>query len=88
MLWDAPDRLPNNCWKPSVPDLYRYSLSQNCVDICLTGWRNRSEIDQAISALEKGKLTTQEINYLNLYGDLHRQRITLNESNSKQLIYQ
>ena len=71
-LWEPPARLPQGCWQPSVPDLYRYSLSQNCVDVCLTGWQRRDEIDAAIAALSKGKLTPAELDYLNLYGDLHR----------------
>jgi len=33
--WDAPAELLDTCWRPSVPD--RYSLSQNCVDVCLMG---------------------------------------------------
>ncbi|MDZ8106216.1 MAG: aldo/keto reductase [Nostoc sp. DedQUE12a] len=73
-LWHAPRGLPANCWQPSVPDLYRYSLSQNSVDIALAGWRNRQEVDAAINGVRKGKLTPAEIDYLNLYGDLHRNR--------------
>jgi predicted aldo/keto reductase-like oxidoreductase len=88
VLWDVPPSLPNNCWIPSVPDLYRYSLSQNSVDVCLTGWQNRGEIDQAIASIKKGKLTPSEIDYLNLYGDLHRQRISVNDLDFNRLIYQ
>lgn len=36
LLWKAPELLPAKCWQPTVPDLYRYSLTQNCVDVCLT----------------------------------------------------
>ncbi|MGM3308781.1 aldo/keto reductase [Anabaena sp. WFMT] len=71
-LWEVPSGLADGCWRPSVPDLYRYSLSQNCVDVCLTGMRYRNEIDAAITSLEKGNLTPEELDYLNLYGDLHR----------------
>lgn len=68
---EAPAALPKKYWRPSVPDLYRYSLSQNCVDLCLTGFQKRSEIDAAIKGLKKGKLTPEEIEYLNIYGDLY-----------------
>lgn len=28
LLFNAPSGLPTNCWQPSIPELYRYSLSQ------------------------------------------------------------
>ncbi|QIR37104.1 aldo/keto reductase [Tolypothrix sp. PCC 7910] len=87
VLWDAPQDLPTGCWKPLVPDLYRYSLSQNCVDVCLTGWRYRQEIDAAIAAIQKGKLSPAEINYLNIYGDLHRNKLSLADISPENLIY-
>lgn len=83
----APASLPQGCWQPSVPDLYRYSLSQNCVDVCLTGWRRRKEIDEAISGVQKGKLTPAELDYLNIYGDLHRNKLRIEDVSSEQLIY-
>jgi len=85
-LWDPPAGLPSQCWIPSVPDLYRYSLSQNCVDIALSGVRNREQVDAAIAGVQKGKLTAAELDYLNLYGDLHRNRVNLNEIPSERLL--
>ncbi|MTJ47572.1 aldo/keto reductase [Dolichospermum sp. UHCC 0259] len=86
-LWDVPQGLPEGCWRPSVPDLYRYSLSQNCVDVCLTGWQRREEIDAAIASIKQGKLTSAEINYLNLYGDLHRHQLSPTDISPDHLIY-
>jgi predicted aldo/keto reductase-like oxidoreductase len=86
-LWNAPQGLPENCWQPSVPDLYRYSLSQNCVDICLAGWQRREEVDAAISGVKQGKLTPAEINYLKLYGDLHRNQLSTKDISPENLIY-
>ena len=74
-LWHAPSGLPSNCWRPSVPDLYRYSLSQNSVDLCLAGFRKRNEIEVALNSLQQGYLTQAEIDYLNLYGDRHRGKV-------------
>lgn len=88
VLWNAPYDLPKKCWQPTVPDFYRYSLSQNCVDVCLTGLTNRAEIDAAIAGIQKGKLTAAELDYLNLYGDLHRDRLNLQDIPSEKLIYQ
>lgn len=85
-LWEPPAGLPPGCWQPDVPDLYRYSLSQNSVDVALAGWRNRHEVDAAIQNIQKGKLTPREIDYLNLYGDLHRNRINASEIPLERLI--
>ncbi|QLE39976.1 aldo/keto reductase [Nostoc sp. C052] len=87
VLWDVPAGLPVGCWQPSVPDLYRYSLSQNCVDVCLTGLRSQEEIDAAIAGVQKGKLTPAQLDYLNLYGDLHRNRLKVQEISPERLLY-
>lgn len=87
-LWEAPPGLPPGCWQPSVPDLYRYSLSQNCVDVALAGWRHRQEVDAAIAAVRQGKLSPAELDYLNLYGDLHRNRVNLRDIPPERLLYQ
>jgi aryl-alcohol dehydrogenase-like predicted oxidoreductase len=84
-LWQPPAGLPSGCWQPSVPDLYRYSLSQNSVDVALAGWQTREHIDEALKGVHKGKLTPQEIDYLNLYGDLHRNRVNINEIPTSRL---
>ena len=86
-LWDAPDGLPQGCWRPIVPDLYRYSLTQNCVDVCLTGLTCREQIDAAISGVQQGKLTPAELEYLNIYGDLHRNKLKVQEIPSERLLY-
>lgn len=86
-LAEAPHGLPGVCWQPSVPDLYRYSLSQNCVDVALMGPQKRSEIDAALDGFKKGKLTEKEIDYLNLYGDLHRDRLLKQDIPLDRLIY-
>lgn len=86
-LPNPPVGLPNGCWRPSVPDLYRYSLTQNSVDVCLTGFRKREEVDSAIARVQQGKLTPAEIDYLNIYGDLHRQRVKIQDVSPERLIY-
>jgi aryl-alcohol dehydrogenase-like predicted oxidoreductase len=86
-LWETPPLLPENCWQPSPSEMYRYSLSQNCVDVALAGWTNRREIDEAIACVQKGKMTPAEIDYLNLYGDLHRGRLNIADISPTQLLY-
>jgi predicted aldo/keto reductase-like oxidoreductase len=87
LLWEAPVGLPEACWQPSVPDLYRYSLSQNCVDVALAGWTRREEVDAAIRGVQQGKLTPAELDYLSLYGDLHRDRLKIQEIPAERLLY-
>ena len=87
-LGNAPARLPKECWRPSIPDLYRYSLTQNGVDVCLTGLKRREEIDAASAGVQKGKLSPAEIDYLNIYGDLHRDRLKIQNVPPERLIYQ
>jgi predicted aldo/keto reductase-like oxidoreductase len=86
-LWNPPASLPAKCWRPSVPDFYRYSLTQNCVDVCLMGLQRREEIDAAISGIQQGKLTSDECDYLNLYGDLHRDRLKTQDVPPERLLY-
>ncbi len=87
-LGKAPAGLPKECWEPSVPDLYRYSLTQNCVDVCLTGLSKREEVDAAIAGVQKGKLSPAELDYLNIYGDLHRARLKIQDVAPERLLYQ
>lgn len=87
-LGEGHKKLPANCWRPSVPDLYRYALSQNCVDVCLTGLKTRYEVDAAIAQVQKGKLTPKELEYLRFYGDLHRNRIRFEDIPPDCLLYQ
>ncbi|MBD2489576.1 aldo/keto reductase [Aulosira sp. FACHB-615] len=74
-----PPSLPEWCWWPNIPDFYRYSLSQNCVDVALMGVTNRQEIDEAISAVEKGRLSPAEIEQINLFGDMVRYGLDFNQ---------
>ena len=85
-LWNVPPSLPSDCWRPDVPDFYRYSLSQNNVDVCLAGLRERHEIDAALESLQQGYLTPAAIDYLNLYGDLHRNRVDIADVDSSRLL--
>lgn len=89
VLWAPPVYLPKKCWVPSVPDLYRYSLTQNSVDVCLMGPQKRQHIDEAIKGIQQGKLTSEELNYLNFYGDLHNNKLKLGISaiQPEKLIY-
>lgn len=86
-LWEPPIGLPADCWQPSPSEFYRYSLSQNCVDVALAGFRQRHEIDEAIACVGQGKMTPAQLDYLNLYGDLHRNRVKIADVAPERLLY-
>lgn len=56
---------------PSIPDCYRFALTNPWVDLVLTGLRNRKEVDLALAALEKGPLSPEECLLMREYGDFH-----------------
>jgi len=41
-------------------DCYRFALSHPAVQVCLTGPKNREELDEALSALDRGPLSPEE----------------------------
>src|ERR1051326_476468 len=49
-----------NQYVPSIPDCYRFALTNPWVDLVLTGPANKSEIDQILTAMEKGPLCPEE----------------------------
>jgi len=51
------------------------------------GLQRREEIDAAIAGLQRGKLTPAELDYLNLYGDLHRNKLKIQDVPPEQLLY-
>lgn len=51
------------------------------------GLQWRQEIDAAIAEVQKGKLTSNKIDYLNLYGDLHLNKLEVHDIPVEQLLY-
>ncbi len=56
----SPRGYPSDWYVPSIPDCYRFALSNPWVDVVLTGMKDRVEIDHALAALEKGPLGAEE----------------------------
>jgi len=56
---------------PSVPDCYRFALTNPAVDLVLTGVKNRAEVDAALSAVEAGPLTERQMDFMGKYGLIH-----------------
>jgi aryl-alcohol dehydrogenase-like predicted oxidoreductase len=63
-----PPGYPKHQYVPSIPDCYRFALTNPWVDLALTGLRTRGEIDQALAALEQGPLTAAECLRMREYG--------------------
>lgn len=59
---------PADQYVPTIPDCYRFALSQPWVDLVLTGVSNRDHIDQAFAALEKGPVSAEERAVMVRYG--------------------
>jgi len=46
---------------PTAGDCYRFNLTNPAVDLCLTGPRSVSDLSAALEALDKGPMTTEEM---------------------------
>lgn len=53
---------------PRASDCYRFALSHPSVDACLAGPKDRSELDEALLALERGPMTADELAWMKRVG--------------------
>lgn len=59
---------------PRASDCYRFVLSRPEVDVCVTGPKNREEMQEALRALEAGPLSEAELAWMRRVGDHVRAR--------------
>lgn len=71
---NPPPGYPSDLRVPSIPDCYRFALSNPAIDLVLTGLTTRDQIDQALAALEKGPLSAAECAFMRDYGAMHSGR--------------
>lgn len=58
---------------PSASDCYRFVLSHPAVDVCLTGPKNRKEMNEALKTLDLGPMEDAELQRMRRIGDyIHR----------------
>lgn len=58
---------------PTASDCYRFALSNPNVDLCLTGAANAEQMAHALTALEKGLMSDEELAWMRRVGDfVHR----------------
>jgi aryl-alcohol dehydrogenase-like predicted oxidoreductase len=53
---------------PSASDCYRFALTHPAVDVCLSGPRDRAELDEALAAVERGPLDEAEMAWIRRVG--------------------
>jgi aryl-alcohol dehydrogenase-like predicted oxidoreductase len=53
---------------PRASDCYRFALANPAVDVCLIGPKNRVELDEALTALDRGPMTDDELAWMKRVG--------------------
>ena len=53
---------------PRASDCYRFALSNEHVDACITGPKNGAELDEAIEAMRLGPMTDEELAWMKRVG--------------------
>lgn len=65
LLRPSPDGEPT----PTAGDCYRFALTRPEVDLCLTGPRNRADVQSALEAIAKGPMDEEELAWMRRVGD-------------------
>ena len=65
----TPRNIPAGEKMPAGSDCYRFVLTNPDIDVCMTGPRNRSEMEEALTALDKGPLDSAELAWMKRVGD-------------------
>jgi aryl-alcohol dehydrogenase-like predicted oxidoreductase len=63
-----PARVPEGMPTPRASDCYRFALTNPAVDMVLAGPRDRAELDEALSALDRGPMDPDEIAWMKRVG--------------------
>ena len=64
-----PAKMPAGETPPSASDCYRFVLNQPAVDLVLCGPSDRSQMQEALSALERGPLAPEDVERMQRIGD-------------------
>ncbi|MEM7248361.1 MAG: hypothetical protein AAF533_23705 [Acidobacteriota bacterium] len=63
-----PSRIPAGEPAPRASDCYRFALTRDEVDLCLTGPRNADDLDEALEALRRGPMDADELAWMKRVG--------------------
>lgn len=67
---------------PRASDCYRFALSHPSVDVCLSGPKNGAELDEAMSALDRGPMSEEELAWMKRVGAHVRSSALLRQNNT------
>ncbi len=70
-----PRRIPAGERTPSAADCYRFALTQPAVNVCMTGPRSRTDMEHALTALDRGPLDPDELEWMSRVGDHVRKHV-------------
>lgn len=68
-LMKAPSGWPKDKPVPTATDCYRFVLSHPKVTLCLAGPSNTAHLEQALHAVEKGSMNSEELAWMREFGD-------------------
>lgn len=64
-----PRRTPAGEPTPTAADCYRFALTHPAVHVCMTGPRNRADLEHALTALDRGPMDADELAWMGRVGD-------------------
>jgi aryl-alcohol dehydrogenase-like predicted oxidoreductase len=64
-----PSAMPPGERTPTAADCYRFVLTNPSVHVCMTGPRNRADMEHALTALDRGPMDADEIAWISRVGD-------------------
>jgi len=67
-----PAKMPPGEKTPRASDCYRFVLSNPNVDVCMTGPKNREQMQEALQTLERGPLSEEEMEWMKRIGNYLR----------------
>lgn len=62
-------RIPNGVPRPTAGDCYRFTLSNQNVDLCMTGPSNDEQVRHAVEAIRRGPMEPDELAWMRQVGD-------------------
>jgi aryl-alcohol dehydrogenase-like predicted oxidoreductase len=69
-----PQLMPAGEPLPRASDCYRFALTHPAVNVCLSGPRNGADLDEAMSAIERGPMNDDELSWMKRVGASVREK--------------
>ena len=62
-------KMPKGEKTPTASDCYRFVMSNPSVDVCMTGPKNLAQMEHALTALDRGAMSEDELAWMRKVGD-------------------